>query len=327
MSMLSRAAAALESLVREVNRVLERDAPLLRPARAFRNRIARRMPWRAAGAGHRVASLTGEQVLQMVWAARPLLQTPVKLCKVCDLPEYSDREWLSAAIAIGVPHEGTYVTKKYWEYTHVLYGLRRLGCLRSDARVLSVGCGVEPPMYYLTSYVASVVGIDLFDDSVGDAVDNPAKYAPGFPHRLDRLKLIRMNGRKLEFSDSSFDVVFSLSSIEHFGGHEGSAEAMGEVGRVLKPGGVAAIATEFILTDASHPEFFNRADLDEYVIEASGLELVEPLDVTMCESLVRTYVHISETASPLFLRVHYGESPNNVPFTSVMLFLRKPAWN
>ena len=75
----------------------------------------------------------------------------------------------------------------------------------------------------------------------------PPQYAP-FDYRADRLSFMRMDGRALSFPDDEFDVVYSLSSIEHFGGLSGASQAMREMARVLKPGGVLVVATEYILS-------------------------------------------------------------------------------
>ena len=258
----------------------------------------------------------------MVREARACLQTPVPLCKVCDLPEYSDPEWLSAASALGLPVDGTYVAKKYWEYTHLLYGLRRLNCIQPNATALSVGCGAEPHLFYLANHIAKVIGIDLFEGDLLDVLEHPEKYAT-MPYPPERLKLLRMDGCELKFPDNSFDIVFSLSSIEHFGDHHASARAMHEIGRVLKPGGIAAIATELILADENHPEFFNWTDLQAYVIHPSNLELVEEVNLSVSDVLREHYVHVGDVGSPLYLVVHYGEPPHTVPFTSVMMFMTK----
>src|SRR5215217_4521180 len=73
------------------------------------------------------------------------------------------------------------------------------------------------------------------------------KYAP-YPYKENALTAMRMDGTKLEFDNDLFDVAFSFSSIEHFGGerHSGALKSMKEIERVLKPGGIAIIATEYI---------------------------------------------------------------------------------
>jgi SAM-dependent methyltransferase len=59
-----------------------------------------------------------------------------------------------------------------------------------------------------------------------------------------------MDALDLRFEDSTFDAVYSLSAIEHFGAVEGAKRALGEMARVLKPGGIAALTTECIVNDA-----------------------------------------------------------------------------
>ena len=68
-----------------------------------------------------------------------------------------------------------------------------------------------------------------------DFPENPRKYAP-FPYREDALTVLRMDGTNLEFPSESFDIAFSFSSIEHFGGksHSGSLRALQEIERVPK---------------------------------------------------------------------------------------------
>ena len=72
-----------------------------------------------------------------------------------------------------------------------------------------------------------------------------------FPYREDRLVSLKMDGRFLAFPDASFEVVYSLSSIEHFGGFDGASAAIADMARVLKPGGILALATEYCLCSAS----------------------------------------------------------------------------
>ena len=56
-----------------------------------------------------------------------------------------------------------------------------------------------------------------------------------------------MDALQLEFEDESFDGVFSSSSIEHFGDFHDVRRGVEEIFRVLRPGGVAALSTEFRL--------------------------------------------------------------------------------
>lgn len=49
------------------------------------------------------------------------------------------------------------------------------------------------------------------------------------------------DGRRLAYADDSFDVVYSMSVVEHIGGEGGDSECVGEMVRVLKPGGLLLV--------------------------------------------------------------------------------------
>ena len=114
-----------------------------------------------------------------------------------------------------------------------------------------------------------------------DFPENPKKYSP-YPYNENALTVMRMDATRLEFSDESFDIAFSFSSIEHFGGenHSGALRSMREMERVLKPGGIAVIATEYMLNDKVHIGFFNRRTIySDLIDKLDRLKLVEPLDL------------------------------------------------
>jgi SAM-dependent methyltransferase len=56
-----------------------------------------------------------------------------------------------------------------------------------------------------------------------------------------------MDARQLELPADSFDLVFSISSIEHFGSRGDVTRAASEIGRVVKPGGYAVIITDCLV--------------------------------------------------------------------------------
>ena len=68
-----------------------------------------------------------------------------------------------------------------------------------------------------------------------DFPENPKKYAP-FPYKEDALTVLRMDGTKLEFPSETFDIAFSFSSIEHFGGrnHAGAFKIHERNGKSIK---------------------------------------------------------------------------------------------
>jgi SAM-dependent methyltransferase len=175
-----------------------------------------------------------------------------------------------------------------------------------------------------------VVATDLyagaFAESVAHEADpafaaDPDRFAP-FPYRRDHLAVLRADGTRLPFAAASFDVVYSLSSIEHFGGHEAAGAAMREMARVLRPGGIACVATELVVQGGEHPEFFTAEALQRHVVEASGLVPVERLHQ---EPLPRALLD-----DPVWLDGDIYRNPHLVlgrgehRWTSVVLFLRKP---
>ena len=121
-----------------------------------------------------------------------------------------------------------------------------------------------------------------------------------------------MDARQLEFPDDSFDAVFTLSSIEHFGSWADIRRSAREMGRVLRPGGVAYITTEFFLGRSVFTRFvqetvsratggrvfgamriFTAETLGSEIIEPSGLELVQPLDTRLPEP-VETVIELAK---------------------------------
>ena len=243
---------------------------------------------------------------------------------------WEDPQWRAVGRVLGLPqHEGWY-HRKAFEWTQCVYGLERLHALGPSATVLGVGAGHECVLYHLANRSRLTVATDLYrGDFVGsisseadpEFLTNPAKFAP-FRYYEDRLVGLPADGCRLPFRDASFDVVYSLSSIEHFGGHEAAAEAMRQMARVLRPGGIACVATELVLQGGPHPEYFTAEELQEWLIRPSGLVLVEEIDP---ELPPRQYlddpVWIPEEA---LKTPHLVLAAGDLRWTSIVVFLRKP---
>jgi SAM-dependent methyltransferase len=254
-----------------------------------------------------------------------------RLCKTCNIEDWYGEDWLSILDDIGLGYQRNEQRRhrKAWEWVHGLYGLRRLGFLDDQTRALGVGAGKEHVIYYLANHVRRVIATDIYgeggfkdDTAPREMLTHPQKYAP-FPYRHDRLSVRHMNGRKLDFDADSFDVVFSFSSIEHFGGHIAAAEAVREMGRVLRPGGVAVISTELILNGLQHKEYFLPHEIISELVEASGLRLVEEIDFTVSERTLRQPVDWQQ--DDIFTKTpHIICCNENLIWTSMLMFLEKP---
>ena len=257
--------------------------------------------------------------------------TEATLCELTNPRRWLEEEWFNLLRDLkAVPLGLEYMHRKGFEWTQTIYGLKKLGFLNDDTKCLGVGSGHEALVYWLANNTGQVIATDLYEGAwvskggkEGDpgVLEDPARYAP-FEYRRDRLTFQRMNGCDLEFADNSFDVTFSISSIEHFGSHDNSAKSMAEMGRVLRPGGVCALVTEMIVNDKPHKEFFRPHELLEYVVAPSGLKLIQLPEFKLPRYALE---HPSRVPQETMLTPHLVLSKRGVVFTSVIFFLRKPA--
>ena len=143
-----------------------------------------------------------------------------------------------------------------------------------------------------------------------------------------------MDGTHLKFPPETFDIAFSFSSIEHFGGdnHSGALKGLKEIERVLKPGGIAVITTEYIINDKDHPEFFNKKTIySDLIDKLDSLKLVEPLDFRVTTKTLDTVMDLTDaekwkSMNDDFKKIHYPPlilRINDILFTSVMLVFKK----
>lgn len=252
----------------------------------------------------------------------------VQLCELANPAKWDNPEWLDILLSYGVvaDHKEA-MHRKGYEFTQLLFGLRKLGRLRDDARVLSVGAGHEAPAFWLANHVASVIATDLYAGEwqsigalEGDAavLARPQDFAP-FPYRQDHLTFMRMNGCQLGFRDAMFDVAYSLSSIEHFGGVEGASAAVQEMARVVRPGGLVAVATDWCVDGPRAEEVFAPDEVRQ-IINIPELKLVQPIDDKVWSRYQAEVVDVRKT--PL-KTPHMLLRQEDTVFTTVMMFLER----
>jgi hypothetical protein len=96
---------------------------------------------------------------------------------------------------------------------------------------------------------------------------------------------------------------------------------MVEMARVLKPGGVLVLATEYIVSGPDYEEAFQPAAFKQ-LIDVPGLALVEPID----ESVPRRYdTPVVDLRTHLHQRPHMLVKIDDTVFTSAIVFLRREA--
>lgn len=237
------------------------------------------------------------------------------------------------------------IHRKDWEWALGIIAMRRFGKLSKDCAAIGIGAGKELVLFYLANHLSRVHATDLYDTkewasfAPSDFPENPQKYAP-FPYDESALAVSRMDATSLSFPSDSFDVAFSFSSIEHFGGenHSGALQSVNEIGRILKPGGIAVIATEYIINGKQAPDlsnqFYNSQTIYSDLIDrVDNMRLVEPLDLRISSGTLDTAMDVRDAEKwdrNEFGPQHKAAHPyillrsQNILLTSVMLVFQKP---
>ena len=227
------------------------------------------------------------------------------------------------------------IYRKGWEWTNCAYGLSHLGAIKKDARALGVGAGREPIIFWLAENIKEVIATDLYGndkwtlndgaEAPGDIIQDADKYCPR-PFQKDRVRFEVADGTQLPYENLSFDFCWSLSSIEHFGGAEAAAEAIREMGRVTKHGGIICVASEYRIDDSSqrHPESFTREQIEDFIIPAdSKLKLVNGMNWKLPPKEYLDNPINTLTEDVHRRKRHVVLRDKKVHWTSFMLFFRK----
>ncbi|HEY5316943.1 MAG TPA: class I SAM-dependent methyltransferase [Solirubrobacteraceae bacterium] len=283
--------------------------------------------------------------------------------KLCDLADFEDPEFLAMVSEI-IPERDArgHAERKAWELAMLALFLREVGRLHDGTEALAVGAGDERIVFWLANRVGRIVATDIYGagsfaerEALPSMLSDPSTHAP-FSYREERLEVAYMDGRELTFPDASFDVVFSVSSIEHFGAPADIARGAREIGRVLRPGGHAVIITEcfvrrqvlsaapvdFALRVASLGRLRRRAtprrrsgvdvltarELERLIVAPSGLVLLQPLDRSVSaasyENLTRLRTGKEPEPATGSFYPHILLGFRGSVFTSVCLVMQKP---
>ena len=269
----------------------------------------------------------------------------VKLSKVCNIEDWQSdgrgtvmRQLLpyflqqSAEFPIQMEH------RKHWEYAQILLGLEQLEVLDRDAMVLAVAAGQEELIFELTNrtrwaFATDIYGTGPFAEREADMAmlrdpDSVARCA----YNRRRLVVQSMDALDLRYEDETFDAVYSLSSVEHFGGLDGVRSALAEQCRVVKVGGIVAFTTEVIINDADsyhdgHLLLSTMHEIDSVSRSVPGLRLIEPIDFSVSDRTKNKVISLADALADSH-RDH-TEYPHIVLeqdgrwFTSIAVFLER----
>jgi SAM-dependent methyltransferase len=264
-----------------------------------------------------------------------------KLNRLCCIEDWNNVEIQQAFQELQINRWREHlIHRKDWEWALGIIAMKRFNKINKNSVAIGVGAGKEDVLFYLANKMNHVYATDLYSElrwrkaATYDFVINPTKYAP-FPYKQNALTVLQMDATNLEFPSDNFDVAFSFSSIEHFGGenHSGALKSLKEIERVLKPGGIAIVATEFILNSKEHKEFFNKSTIYSDILNRlDGLSLVEPLDLRVTTNTLDTVldyfsqgidwdsydIEFKKTHPHIILRIR------DILITSLMLVFKKP---
>ena len=252
--------------------------------------------------------------------------------RLCEMIRVLEPDYALPDYPLGREH------RKSWEWAHAMVTLETLGAIRADGMALGVVAGTESPLYELTRRMRSVHATDTYGvgafshhEAQATMLQNPDAFARG-PYERQRLVVQYMNALDLRYEDETFDIVFSFSSIEHFGAHGEAERAMREMGRVLKPGGILALTTECIVSGHEHYstpglELFSPQSLQQLLQCERKLELVGGFDASITPATLRT----TRSLEAVILDAQRGHCQfpcvvlelDGRAFTSVAAFLRK----
>lgn len=224
--------------------------------------------------------------------------------KVCDVEDFADPAFLERCRELRPDLDLDWqFDRKTWESAMATFLLEDAGLL-DGADILSVGAGREAVLFWLAQRARRLVAVDIYGEGEFAASDAPAamlsdpqRFSP-FAGPVPALEVLSLDARSMpELEDECFDAVYSLSSIEHFGTRAHIRAAAAEIGRVLRPGGYAYLATELILDPASpwrgrvrelasgatgrrrfRCELFTDSELMSELVQPSGLRLLQPVD-------------------------------------------------
>lgn len=230
------------------------------------------------------------------------------------------------------------IERKHWEWAMGFHALEKYDYLKKNHVALGIGSGHEAIMYALTNHIHYVIGTDIYGNGTfaekeadGSVFTDPSKFC-NFPYEKDRLLIQEMDACTLAFNDNAFDILFSFSSLEHFGKSDKIKSSIQNAYRVLKPGGVYVLCVDYAFRYDGNlnrderadleGEILTREDVQELILGAAPFRLKDEVQYDVDE-LINLYDMRTQTATSGNTTPHIHLKVNDMYFTSLMLVLFK----
>ncbi len=127
--------------------------------------------------------------------------------------------------------------------------IARLVPLTGDERALDAGTGTGPLAFALAPLVREVVAVDLVPEMLAQARARAGEHP--------NVELREGDLYALPFPDASFDLAASARTLHHL---DRPAEAVAELARVLRPGGLALVVDQLAAEDAASAALQERIE-------------------------------------------------------------------
>jgi SAM-dependent methyltransferase len=136
-----------------------------------------------------------------------------------------------------------------WEYPYILAQVAKYSVGKGKLSIFDNACGVNAVAYLLATAGHGISGTDLNQQACAEG-DYPSD-AWNHPETKDlagSLQFQEADSLNLPFADNSFDVSYSISSLEHM---PDPVKAIDEMIRVTKPGGLITFTMDVADSDTS----------------------------------------------------------------------------
>lgn len=162
------------------------------------------------------------------------------------------------------------------------------GVVMPGALICGVGAGAEPTTFALADKGCIVFPVDRYLEVTARSGVTPASMMvrPGQytrrPYARGSVVPVHSDPRALALPSNFFDGVYATAEIGRLGSLDALAASVEEIGRILKPGGIATVTVEFLLEGPNGAAGFDddvllmTPDLiQRYVVAPSGMALID----------------------------------------------------